>query len=83
MMILLLFGFILLFITILQAFIPVFLKPTLIFGLNVPDQHAKDKEILLLKKIYRSRSLGWLSYLCDLFSMGAQSKACRGDSCPC
>lgn len=52
MMILWLFGFILLFITILQAFIPVFLKPTLIFGINVPDQHAKDKEIILLKKRY-------------------------------
>ena len=51
-MILLLFGFILLFITILQAYIPRFLKPTIVFGVNVPEQHEKDKEILQLKNRY-------------------------------
>lgn len=51
-MILLLFGFILLFITVLQAYIPKFLKPTIVFGVNVPEQHEKDREILQLKNRY-------------------------------
>lgn len=51
-MILLLFGFILIFITLLQAYIPKFLKSTIVFGVNVPEQHAKDKEILQLKNRY-------------------------------
>lgn len=37
-----LFGFILFFITVLQAFTPKFLKPTEAFGVYVPDNHAKD-----------------------------------------
>ena len=56
-MILLLFGFILLFITVLQAFIPRFLKATIVFGVNVPEQHVKDKEILQLKKRYTATVL--------------------------
>ncbi|QFF97455.1 DUF1648 domain-containing protein [Psychrobacillus glaciei] len=48
----LLFGFILLFITILQAFMPKFLKQTEVFGVYVPEQYVKDKIIVYLKKRY-------------------------------
>ena len=46
-----LFGFILIFITILQAFMPKFLKPTEAFGVYVPDNHAQDS-VMKLKNMY-------------------------------
>jgi len=51
-MIILLFGFILLFITVLQAFMPTFLKQTEAFGVYVPEQYAKEEIILRMKKRY-------------------------------
>ncbi|WP_391206312.1 DUF1648 domain-containing protein [Psychrobacillus sp. L4] len=51
-MIIFLFGFILLFITVLQAFTPKFLKQTEVFGVYVPEQHVKEKTIVHLKKRY-------------------------------
>ena len=47
-----LFGFILFFITVLQAFTPKFLKPTEAFGVYVPDSHAKDPVVMKLKSKY-------------------------------
>lgn len=51
-MIIALFGFILLFITILQAFMPKFLKPTEAFGVYIPDSHTKDSLVIKLKNTY-------------------------------
>ena len=51
-MIVLLFGFIILFITILQAFMPKFLKQTEVFGVYVPEPYANEKTIVELKKRY-------------------------------
>ena len=52
-MIILLFAFILLFITVLQAFTPKFLKPTEAFGVYVPEQYTLDPTIVETeKKIY-------------------------------
>ncbi|WP_391118944.1 DUF1648 domain-containing protein [Psychrobacillus sp. L3] len=51
-MIILLFAFILLFITVLQAFTPKFLKQTEVFGVYVPEQYAQEKTIIHLKKKY-------------------------------
>ncbi|WP_411748424.1 hypothetical protein [Psychrobacillus psychrotolerans] len=51
-MIIALFGFILLFITILQAFMPKFLKPTEAFGVYIPDSHTKDSVVIKLKNTY-------------------------------
>ncbi|MFJ7825764.1 DUF1648 domain-containing protein [Psychrobacillus sp. NPDC096623] len=51
-MIIALFGFILLFITVLQAFMPKFLKPTEAFGVYVPEGHTKDSVVVKLKSNY-------------------------------
>ncbi|TQR20452.1 DUF1648 domain-containing protein [Psychrobacillus vulpis] len=51
-MITFLFGFILLFITVLQAFMPKFLKQTEAFGVYVPEQYAKKETVVRLKKRY-------------------------------
>lgn len=51
-MIIALFGFILLFITVLQAFMPKFLKPTEAFGVYVPEIHTRDSVVLKLKNKY-------------------------------
>lgn len=51
-MIILLFGFILFFITVLQAFMPKFLKQTEAFGVYVPEQYAKEETVVRLKKRY-------------------------------
>lgn len=51
-MIIALFGFILLFITVLQAFMPKFLKSTEAFGVYVPDSHANDPVVIGLKNKY-------------------------------
>jgi len=51
-MIIALFGFILLFITVLQAFMPKFLKPTEAFGVYIPDSHVKDPVVMKLKSRY-------------------------------
>ncbi|MEK3979324.1 DUF5808 domain-containing protein [Psychrobacillus sp. FSL K6-2836] len=51
-MIIALFGFILFFITVLQAFMPKFLKPTEAFGVYVPDSHTKDPEVVKLINRY-------------------------------
>ena len=52
-MIILLFGFILLFITVLQAFTPKFFKQTEAFGVYVPEQYAMEQTIVSSeKKIY-------------------------------
>lgn len=51
-MIILLFAFIILFITVLQAFTPKFLKPTEAFGIYVPDQYTLEPTIVRLKKRY-------------------------------
>ena len=53
-MIIFLFGFILLFITVLQAFTPKFLKQTEVFGVYVPEQYTKEKTIEYWKKRYTS-----------------------------
>jgi uncharacterized membrane protein len=53
-MIIFLFGFILLFITVLQAFTPKFLKQTEVFGVYVPEQYTKEKTIVYWKKRYTS-----------------------------
>ncbi|QUG39974.1 DUF1648 domain-containing protein [Psychrobacillus sp. INOP01] len=47
-----LFGFILFFITVLQAFTPKFLKTTEAFGVYVPDNHTKDPVVMKLKNKY-------------------------------
>lgn len=52
MMITFLFGFILLFITVLQAFMPKFLKQTEAFGIYVPEQYAKKETVVRLKSTY-------------------------------
>ena len=51
-MIVVLFGFIILFITVLQAFMPMFLKQTEVFGVYVPEPYANEKPIVRLKKRY-------------------------------
>jgi len=51
-MIIALFGFILLFITVLQAFMPKFLKPTEAFGVYIPDGYVKDPVVMKLKNKY-------------------------------
>ncbi|WP_313894294.1 DUF5808 domain-containing protein [Psychrobacillus sp.] len=51
-MIILLFGFILLFITILQAFTPKLVKQTEAFGVYVPEQYVKEETVVRLKKRY-------------------------------
>ena len=54
-----LFAFIFLFITVLQAFIPYFLKQTVVFGVYVPEQHLKEGVIYRLKKKYTISVLAW------------------------
>lgn len=51
-MIILLFAFILLFTTVLQAFMPKFLKQTEAFGVYVPEQYTKEKTVIRLKNKY-------------------------------
>lgn len=51
-MIISLFAFILLFITVLQAFMPKFLKQTEVFGVYVPEQYAREKAVVQLKTRY-------------------------------
>lgn len=51
-MIVFLFGFILLFITVLQAFMPKFLKQTEAFGVYVPEKYAHEQTVGQLKKRY-------------------------------
>lgn len=51
-MIIFLFGFILLFITVLQALTPKLLKQTEAFGVYVPEQYAKEQTIVAYKKRY-------------------------------
>ncbi|GGA34928.1 DUF1648 domain-containing protein [Psychrobacillus lasiicapitis] len=53
-MIVFLFGFILLFITILQAFTPKLLKQTEAFGVYIPEQYTKETTIVAYKKRYTS-----------------------------
>ncbi|MFJ5771179.1 DUF1648 domain-containing protein [Psychrobacillus sp. NPDC093180] len=53
-MIVLLFGFILLFITILQAITPKLLKQTEAFGVYIPEQYTKEPTIVAYKKRYTS-----------------------------
>lgn len=53
-MIIFLFGFILLFITVLQAFTPKLLKQTEAFGVYVPEKYAKEQTIIAYKKRYTS-----------------------------
>lgn len=53
-MIVFLFGFILLFITILQAFTPKLLKQTEAFGVYIPEQYTKEPTIVAYKKRYTS-----------------------------
>ena len=68
-MIVALFGFILLFITVLQAFMPKLLKPTEAFGVYVPDSHTKDLMIVKLKNKYTTvvLTLGMLIFVVYLW----------------
>lgn len=68
-MIITLFGFILLFITVLQAFMPKFLKQTEVFGVYVPDSHAKDPVVMKLKNRYTTivLTLGMIIFVAYLW----------------
>ncbi len=54
-----LFGLIFLFITLLQAFIPYFLKQTIVFGVYVPEQYTRTEIVTRLKKRYAISVLLW------------------------
>ena len=54
-----LFAFIFLFITVLQAFIPYFLKKTIVFGVYVPEQYAMTETVANLKKRYTLSVFTW------------------------
>lgn len=47
-----LFILILIFITVIQAFLPMFLKESEVFGIYIPDTHVKDRRIEKMKTRY-------------------------------
>ena len=70
-MIVFLFGFILLFITVLQAFTPKLLKQTEAFGVYVPEQYAKEQTIIAYKKEIYFRCFNTRDYcICSLYYLG-------------
>ena len=74
-MIIFLFGFILLFITVLQALTPKLLKQTEAFGVYVPEQYAKEQTIIAYKKRYTTvvLTLGIIMFAAYLFWAMTQS----------
>lgn len=74
-MIVFLFGFILLFIIVLQAFTPKLLRQTEAFGVYVPEQYAKEQTVIAYKKRYTSvvLTLGLIVFIAYLIWALTQS----------